>query len=70
MTTARKPNVVVLAAMSGVVIGFLAGFKTASTLYATDAEKSKMERKAMTIGACAVGFVGFIAFGVKMVKSG
>ena len=62
-----KPNVVAIAAMSGVVVGFLGGFKTASTLYADDKAKQAMERKAMTMAACAVAFVGFVGFGVKMV---
>lgn len=64
-----KGNIVALAAMGGCVVGFISGFKTASTLYATDAQKQAMERKALTMGACAVGFVGFVAFGMKMVAA-
>ena len=60
----------VLAAMAGVGVGFVAGFRTAEALYADEAAKQTMRRRAQVISAVAVTAAAFAAIGVTVVRHG
>ena len=61
---------VAIAAMSGVVVGFLGGFKTASTLYADDKAKQAFDAAATVgpDGTCAAPWLAIEAYVKKRDK--